>query len=315
MTTYVIRRLLILPLLLLGITLVVFILIQFAPGDPIAAQYGLKLAEADPAKIERLKEEMGLNDPIMVQYGNYLLRLVQGDMGQSITSKISVVEEISARFPATLELAITSMVLIILFSIPLGVLAALKRGTLIDNLLMGASLFGVSIPGFWFGIMSILVFGLWLGWLPISGRGNGPIFARLEYLILPSFTLAIGIMGINSRLVRSSMLEVLDLDYIRTAKAKGLKPGKVITRHAIRNALIPVVTVLAMQFASLLGGAVIIETIFAWPGIGRLAVNGIWRRDYPIIMGTVLVFSFVFILANLLVDILYTFLDPRIRYE
>ena len=315
MTTYVIRRLLILPLLLLGITLVVFILIQFAPGDPIAAQYGLKLAEADPVKIERLRDEMGLNDPIMVQYGRYLLRLVQGDMGQSITSKIPVVEEIEARFPATIELALTSMIMIILFSIPLGVLAALKRGTLVDNLLMGASLFGVSIPNFWFGIMSILVFGLWLGWLPISGRGDGPLFSRIQYLVLPSFTLAISIMGINSRLVRSSMLEILGLDYIRTARAKGLNPTKVITRHAIRNALIPVVTMLAMQFAGLLGGAVIVETIFAWPGIGRLAVNGIWRRDYPVIMGTVLVFSFVFILANLLVDILYTFLDPRIRYE
>ena len=253
MTTYVIRRLLILPLLLLGITLVVFILIQFAPGDPIAAQYGLKLAEADPVKIERLRDEMGLNDPIMVQYGRYLLRLVQGDMGQSITSKIPVVEEIEARFPATIELALTSMIMIILFSIPLGVLAALKRGTLVDNLLMGASLFGVSIPNFWFGIMSILVFGLWLGWLPISGRGDGPLFSRIQYLVLPSFTLAISIMGINSRLVRSSMLEILGLDYIRTARAKGLNPTKVITRHAIRNALIPVVTMLAMQFAAFIG--------------------------------------------------------------
>lgn len=206
------------------------------------------------------------------------------------------------------------MIMLVIVSIPLGVLAALKRGSLIDNILMAGALFGVSIPSFWFGIMAILVFGLWMGWLPISGRGDGSVFARLEYLVLPSFTLAIGMMGIVSRMVRSSILEVLQLDYIRTARAKGLKFRTVITRHAIRNAMIPIITVLGLQFASLLGGAIIIETIFAWPGIGRLAVNAIWRRDYPVIMGTVLVFSFTFILANLLVDLLYTVLDPRIRY-
>jgi peptide/nickel transport system permease protein len=315
MTTYIIRRLLILPLLMLGISLIVFILIQLAPGDPIAAQYGLKLAEADPVKIERLREQLGLNDPIMVQYGRYLLRLVKGDLGQSLTTRTPVIEEISSRYPATMELAFTAMILVVIVSVPLGVLAALRRGTLVDNFLMAGALFGVSIPNFWFGIMSILVFGLWLGWLPIAGRGDGPLFQRLSYLVLPAFTLAIGLMGIISRLVRSSMLEVLGLDYIRTAYAKGVRPRLVIVRHAVRNALIPVITVLGLQFAGLLGGAIIIETIFAWPGIGRLAVNAIWRRDYPVIMGTVLIFSFTFILANLIVDILYTVLDPRIRYE
>jgi len=315
MTTYIIRRLLILPLLMLGISLIVFILIQLAPGDPIAAQYGLKLAEADPVKIERLREQLGLNDPIMVQYGRYLLRLVKGDLGQSLTTRTPVIEEISSRYPATMELAFTAMILVVIVSVPLGVLAALRRGTLVDNFLMAGALFGVSIPNFWFGIMSILVFGLWLGWLPIAGRGDGPLFQRLSYLVLPAFTLAIGLMGIISRLVRSSMLEVLGLDYIRTAHAKGVRPRLVIVRHAVRNALIPVITVLGLQFASLLGGAIIIETIFAWPGIGRLAVNAIWRRDYPVIMGTVLIFSFTFILANLIIDILYTVLDPRIRYE
>jgi peptide/nickel transport system permease protein len=315
MTTYIIRRLLILPLLMLGISLIVFILIQMAPGDPIAAQYGLKLAEADPVKIERLRNELGLNDPILVQYGRYLLRLVKGDLGQSLTTRTPVIEEISSRYPATMELAFSAMLLVVIISVPLGVLAALKRGTLMDNFLMAGALFGVSIPNFWFGIMSILVFGLWLGWLPIAGRGDGPLFQRLQYLVLPAFTLAIGLMGINSRLVRSSMLEVLGLDYIRTAYAKGVRPRLVIVRHAVRNALIPVITVLGLQFANLLGGAIIIETIFAWPGIGRLAVNAIWRRDYPVIMGTVLIFSFTFILANLIIDVLYTVLDPRIGYE
>jgi peptide/nickel transport system permease protein len=306
---------LILPLLMLGISLIVFILIQMAPGDPIAAQYGLKLAEADPVKIERLRNELGLNDPILVQYGRYLLRLVKGDLGQSLTTRTPVIEEISSRYPATMELAFSAMLLVVIISVPLGVLAALKRGTLMDNFLMAGALFGVSIPNFWFGIMSILVFGLWLGWLPIAGRGDGPLFQRLQYLVLPAFTLAIGLMGINSRLVRSSMLEVLGLDYIRTAYAKGVRPRLVIVRHAVRNALIPVITVLGLQFANLLGGAIIIETIFAWPGIGRLAVNAIWRRDYPVIMGTVLIFSFTFILANLIIDVLYTVLDPRIGYE
>ena len=315
MTTYILRRLMILPLLMLGISLVVFIMVQLAPGDPIAAQYGLKLSEVEPEKIERLREELGLNDPIMVQYGRYIWRLLQGDMGMSLTSHTPVFKEIVARYPATMELAIVSMIMVVLISVPLGVLASLKRASLMDNFLMAGALFGVSIPSFWFGIMAILVFGLWLGWLPISGRGSGPFLSRLEYLLLPSLTLAIGLMGIVSRMVRSSMLEVLSLDYIRTAYAKGVHPVVVIIKHAIRNALIPVVTVLGLQFAGLLGGAIIIETIFAWPGIGRLAVNAIWRRDFPVVMGTVLVFSFTFILANLFVDILYTVLDPRIRYE
>lgn len=315
MTTYIIRRLLVLPLLMLGISLVVFILVQLAPGDPIASQYGLKLAELDPVQVEKLREDLGLNDPVMVQYGRYLLRLLQGDLGQSLTTRTPVIKEISARYPATMELAFTAMIMVILVAVPLGVIAALRRATLVDNFLMAGALFGVSIPGFWFGIMSILVFGLWLDWLPIAGRGDGALFERLEYLVLPSFTLAIALMGIVSRMVRSSMLEVLGLDYIRTAHAKGVRPTTVLSRHAIRNALIPVVTVLGLQFAGLLGGAIIIETIFAWPGVGRLAVNAIWRRDYPVIMGTVLIFSFTFILANLLVDILYTILDPRIRYN
>ena len=235
-------------------------------------------------------------------------------MGQSITSRTPVLDEIAARFPATLELAALGMLMTVVVAVPLGVFAAIKRGSLFDNVLMAGALFGVSIPSFWFGVMVILVFGLWLGWLPISGRGDGPIYQRLEYLVLPSLTLAIGLMGIVSRMVRSSVIEVLGLDYIRTARAKGLKSRTVLVRHAIRNALIPVITIMGLQFAGLLGGAIIIETIFAWPGIGRLAVNAIWRRDYPVIMGTVLIFSFTFILANLLVDILYTVLDPRIRY-
>jgi len=315
MVNYIIRRLLLVPFLLIGITIVVFILIRLAPGDPIAAQYGLKLSEADPARIARLREELGLNAPLGVQYFRYLKNLLHGDMGQSLTTRVAVIDEIKARFPATLELTLASMFIAVIFSIPLGIIAALKRGSLVDNGLMAFSLFGVSMPSFWLGIMLILIFSLWLNWVPTSGRGDGPIWERLEYLILPAITLGFAIMGLNSRIMRSSMLEVLGQDYIRTAHAKGQKPRIVLTRHAVRNALIPVVTIFGIQFAGLLGGAVIIEMIFAWPGLGRLAVNATMRRDYPLIMGTVLLFSFVYIIANLLVDILYTVIDPRIRFE
>jgi ABC-type dipeptide/oligopeptide/nickel transport system permease component len=315
MINYVIRRVMIIPVLLIGITLVVFLLIQFAPGDPIMAQYGLNLAQADPAKIARVRAELGLDDPIMVQYGRYLWNLLHGNMGQSITTKTPVFEEMMARFPATLELTIASMFIVIIFSIPLGIVAALKRGSLIDNILMAFSLFGVSMPSFWLGIMLILIFGLWLGWLPIAGRGDGSLLHRLPNLVLPAVTLGFAIMGLNSRIMRSSMLEVLGQDYVRTAHAKGVASGIVLRRHALRNALIPILTLMGVQFAGLLGGAVIIEMIFAWPGIGRLAVNATFRRDYPVIMGTVLVFAFIFIIANLLVDILYTVVDPRIRLD
>ena len=315
MLNYILRRLLLVPLLLIGITLVVFVLIQLAPGDPVTAQYGLKLAEADPVRIERLRQELGLNDPIMVQYFRYLLNLLRGDFGMSLTTRTPVLTEIAARFPATLELTLAAMVIVIVFSIPLGIIAALKRGSLIDNGLMAFSLFGVSMPAFWLGIMLILLFSLTLGWLPTSGRGSGPLLERLEYMVLPAVTLGFAIMGLNSRIMRSSMIEVLNQDYIRTAHGKGQKRAVVIVRHALRNALIPILTLFGVQFASLLGGAVIIEMIFAWPGLGRLAVNATLRRDYPVIMGTVLLFSFFYLISSLIVDIIYTFVDPRIRYE
>jgi ABC-type dipeptide/oligopeptide/nickel transport system permease component len=222
---------------------------------------------------------------------------------------------LKSRFPATLELTIASMIIVIVFSIPMGIIAALNRGSPLDNGLMAFSLLGVSMPSFWLGIMLILLFSLTLGWLPTSGRGTGPIFDRLEYLILPAITLGFAIMGLNSRIMRSSMLEVLDQDYIRTANAKGQKRNLVITRHALRNALIPILTLFGVQFASLLGGAVIIEMIFAWPGLGRLAVNATMRRDYPLIMGSVLLLSFFYLISSLLVDFLYTIVDPRIRFS
>jgi len=312
---YILQRLLLLVPLLLGISILTFFLIHLAPGDPIATQFGLNPRGMDPKTIERMRQELGLNDPLPMQYLRYLGHLLQGDMGRSLTTKTAVSQEIFARLPATIQLTLASMLVVLLVAVPLGVVSAVKRGSLLDNLCMGGALLGVSMPSFWFGIMLMLLFSLKLGLLPSTGRGDGTAAGMLKALIMPATTLGTGLMGLVTRMTRSSMLEVLGQDYMRTARAKGLPPWLVLLRHGLRNALIPVITIVGLQFASLLGGAVIIETIFAWPGIGRLAVNAIWRRDYPVIMGTVLMFSVVFVLTNLLVDVMYTLIDPRIRYD
>lgn len=315
MQQYILRRLLILFPLLLAISLVTFFLINMAPGDPISAKFGLEIKDLEPERIEQIREELGLNDPLPVQYLRYLGNLLRGDMGQSLTTKRPVSKEILSRFPATLQLTAAAMLFVLLVAIPLGIISAVKRGSLVDNLCMAGGLLGVSMPSFWFGIMLMILFTLKLGWLPSTGRGDGTFFGTLEALIMPAVTLGTGMMGLVTRLMRSSMLEILGQDYMRTAHAKGLRPRVVLIRHGMRNALIPVMTVIGGQFASLLGGAVIIESVFAWPGIGRLAIDSISRRDYPVIMGTVLVFAVTFVLVNLLVDILYTVVDPRIRYD
>ncbi|MCZ7571334.1 MAG: ABC transporter permease [Ardenticatenaceae bacterium] len=314
MVKYVTQRLLLLIPLLLAVSLVTFVLIQLVPGDPVAAQYGLDPEGMDPQRIQEIRQELGLNDPLPVQYVHYLGRVLHGDLGRSISTKRPVGPDILQRFPATMELAIASMIVVVLIAIPLGIISAQKRGSWLDNLAMTASLFGVSMPSFWVGVMLILLFALKLGWLPSVGRGTG-VGGTVKSLILPALTLGTGLAGLVTRITRSSMLEVLSQDYMRTAHAKGLSYRAVLIRHGLPNALIPVITVLGVQFASLLSGAVIVETIFAWPGIGRFAVDAIWRRDYPVIMGTVLVFATIFVLANLAVDILYVFLDPRIRYD
>jgi len=312
---YIFQRLLLLIPLLLAISVLTFFLIHVAPGDPIATQFGMNLKQLEPERIEAIREELGLNDPLPVQYLRYLANLLQGDLGRSLTTHAPVSEEILSRLPATIQLTVASMLVVLLVAVPLGILSAVNRGSLVDNLCMGGALLGVSMPSFWFGIMLMLLFSLKLGLLPTGGRGDGTLAGALKALIMPALTLGTGMMGLVARLTRSSMLEVLGQDYMRTAYAKGLIPRVVLIRHGLRNALIPVVTVVGVQFASLLGGAVITETIFAWPGIGRLAVTAISRRNYPVIMGTVLVFSVTFVLANLIVDILYTFIDPRIRYD
>jgi ABC-type dipeptide/oligopeptide/nickel transport system permease component len=292
-----------------------FFLVHLAPGDPIATQFGMNMKRMEPERIEAIREELGLNDPLAVQYLRYLGNLLNGDMGQSLTTKKPVLDEISARLPATIQLTLAAMFVSLLLAIPLGILSAVKRGSIVDKLGMSGALLGVSMPSFWVGIMLMLLFSLQLGWLPSSGRGDGTTVGTIKALILPALTLGMALMGLTTRLMRSSMLEVLGQDYMQTARAKGLRSTIVLNRHGLRNALIPVVTIVGLQFASLLGGAVIVETIFAWPGIGRLAVNAILRRDYPVIMGTVLVFAVVFILMNLLVDLFYTLIDPRINFD
>jgi peptide/nickel transport system permease protein len=312
---YIVTRLVVLVPLLLGVSILTFILVHLAPGDPVSTQFGLDPKGLDKESMDKLREDLGLNDPLPVQYWNYLRNLLRGDMGNSITTRTPVSKEILSRLPATIELALAAIILVLLISIPLGILSAVKRGSITDNLAMGAALLGVSMPSFWFGIMLMLLLSLQLGWLPSGGRGDGTFVGGLKALIMPALTLAVGMMGLVTRIMRSSMLEILGQDYMRTANAKGLTPRLVLIRHGLRNALIPVLTIIGIQFAALLGGTIIVETIFSWPGIGRLAVNAIWRRDYPVIMGTVLVFSATFVLVNLLVDILYTIVDPRIRYD
>jgi peptide/nickel transport system permease protein len=312
---YLFRRLIVVPFLLLGVATVVFALFQFTPGDPLVGRFGLQITNMDPATIQRMRDDLGLDDPVPVQYLRYMGNLLRGDLGTSITTRAPVLEEISARTGATLELALVSFALIVVCSIPLGLLAALKRGSIIDRFLMGTALFGFSVPAFWLGTMLILLFAIQFRLLPTSGRGEGLLFERLEYLVLPALTVSLGAIGYNSRIVRSAVLEIVNQMYITTARSKGLHPRRVTFRHLLPNTLIPVVTLMGVQFAGLLGGAAIIETIFAWPGMGRLAINAIGRRDYPLILGTTLVFSVIYILINLVVDLLYLVIDPRIRLE
>jgi peptide/nickel transport system permease protein len=312
---HILRRLLTLPPILLGISLVTFLMAHWAPGDPVMAQMGLNPRGLEPQTLDRLREELGLNDPLPVQYAHYLGRLLRGDLGRSLTTRAPVSREILARLPATLELSLAAFALVLLVAIPLGVVSATHRGSLVDHLSRTGALFGVSMPAFWLGLVLVLLFSLKLGWLPTSGRGDGTPWGHLKALILPAATLAVGMVGLVLRTMRSSLLEVLSQDYVRTAHAKGLAPRGVLVRHCLRNALLPVITVMAMQWAGLLGGAVVVETVFGWPGIGRLAVNAVWRRDYPVIVGTALLLSVVVLLINLAVDILYVAANPRIRYE
>jgi peptide/nickel transport system permease protein len=304
MLSYFLQRLSGACLVVLGVVSIVFLLIHLVPGDPIEIMLGESASAADR---EALRAALGLDRPVQVQYLHYLGNLLQLDLGTSIHYRQPVVALLQARIPATGLLAGVTLLLTVLLALPLGILAAVRHNTLWDSGAMGFSLLGVSIPNFWLGPLLIMVFSLWLGWLPVSGQGG---FASV---VLPALTLGTGLAAVLSRMVRSSMLEILHEDYLRTARAKGVTPLRVILHHALRNALLPVITLLGLQLGALLAGAVITETVFSWPGIGLLTIESIQSRDYPVVQACVLLISVTYVMVNLLTDLAYAWIDPRIR--
>jgi peptide/nickel transport system permease protein len=301
-----VSRMLQFVVVLFGVTLLVFSLVRVVPGDPV------KLLLGDQATEEQIRETRaayGLDRPLLLQYAYYVRDLFRGDFGDSLRQKQPVVKLILEALPATLQLAAVSITLSIAVGVPLGVITALRKGSVLDSSLMTLSLIGQAMPTFWWGIVLITVFAVAFRLLPTSGTGS------VQQLILPAVSLATYITSLIVRLTRSAMIEVLGQDYIRTAKAKGLAPQRILFTHALKNASIPIATVIGLQFGNLLGGAVIVETVFAWPGIGLLALNAINNRDYPLLQAIVLLSAVVFLAINMLIDFLYVYLDPRIRYR
>jgi dipeptide transport system permease protein len=318
----------------LGVTLLTFALIRLAPGDPVLLMAGER--GMDPVRYAAMKAELGLDKPLLVQYVHYMGDVLHGDLGRSIITREPVLHEFLTLFPATIELSLTAILFAIVLGLPAGIIAAVRRGSIFDHGLMGLSLTGYSMPIFWWGILAILLFSQLLGWTPVSGRisymyfiepvtgfllidsllaGDGAAFrSALHYLILPAIVLGTVPLAIIARMTRSSMLEVLNEDYIRTARAKGLPPQWVIGVHALRNALIPVITVIGLQVGLLMTGAILTETVFSWPGVGKWLVESIRRRDYPVLQGGVLLVASIVMLVNLLVDVLYGLINPRIRH-
>jgi len=302
---YIFRRLLLAIPVLIGVSILVFAIIRFIPGDPARAIAGV---HASPQYIEQVRRDLLLDEGLHVQYYVYLTNLLQGDMGRSTFTGRPVTTELMARFPNTLVLASAAMVIAIIVGMSAGIVSATRRYSLFDNASMLFALFGVAAPVFWLGIMFQLLFSVHLGWFPSGGIGTW------KHLVLPALTLGLATTALIARITRSSMLDVLGQDYITTARSKGLVERVVVYKHALKNALIPVVTVMGLQFGTLLGGAVLTETVFSWPGVGRLMVDSILARDYPVVQGAVLLLAVFFVLINLVVDVIYAFLDPRISY-
>lgn len=333
MTSYIIRRLLSLIPTLLGVSIIVFLFLRMIPGDPALALAGEHASEAN---VERIREEFGLNKPLYEQYLTYMGRVLRGDLGRSVFNKRYVTDELRARFPATLELSACALMVAMIVGLPAGIISATKRNSIFDNAAMVGSLLGISMPIFWLGLMLNWFFAVRLGWLPSVTRldsgielqritnliivdslltGNAEALLNgIKHLILPSVALGTIPMAIIARMTRSAMLEVLEQDYVRTARAKGLAERVVTLKHALKNAMLPVITILGLQVGLLLSGAVLTETIFAWPGIGRWLYLSILARDYPIVQGMALFITFLFLMVNLLVDLSYALVDPRIRY-
>ncbi|HEY7171315.1 MAG TPA: nickel ABC transporter permease [Vicinamibacterales bacterium] len=306
MTRFVLRRLLLTLPVLLGVATLVFSLIHLVPGDPVEAMLG---ESASPVDVADMRARLGLDRPFLVQYASFMAGAVRGDLGRSLRTSEPVTSAIAARMPATLELAVAAMIIAVVIAIPLGILAAVRAGTRVDHAATTLALIGISMPNFWLGPLLAIVFAVELGWLPVSGRGT------LAHLVLPAVTLGASLAAIVARMTRASMIEELRELYVLSARARGLSRARAVLRHAFRNSLIPIVTVLGLQFGSVLTGAIITETIFAWPGVGRLLVQSITARDYPAVQGCILLIAITYVSVNLLVDVLYGVLDPRIRYE
>ncbi len=334
MLQFLLKRLALVIPAFFGVTLLTFALIHLIPGDPVLLMAGER--GIAPERHEELRREMGLDRPMVIQYLHYIGGVFQGDLGKSLISKKPVMEEFLTLFPATIELSLCAMIFAVTIGLPAGILAAVRRGTVFDHSVMAVSLTGYSMPIFWWGLLLILLFSVQLGWTPVSGRISalywvdtvtgfmlidsllsdeaGAFTSAVRHLILPSIVLGTIPLAVIARMTRSATLEVLREDYIRTARAKGLSPMRVIGLHALRNALIPVITVIGLQVGVLLAGAILTETIFAWPGVGKWLVESIGRRDYPAVQGGILLVATVVILVNLVVDILYGVINPRIRH-
>jgi len=306
MLSYLIKRLFSTIPVLIGISLLLFFMLRLLPGDPAQVLAGQM---ATPAEIENIRQQLGLDRPIYEQYANYLSRLVRFDLGRSARTQNPVTQEIWARLPNTLLLAVVAILLACLFGIPAGIISAVKPYSWIDYLVTTSALFGMSMPVFWLGLMLVVLFSVILKWLPAGGTGSW------QHVILPSITLAAFVVAFIARMTRSTMLETLSQDFTTTARSKGLQERVVVIKHAFKNAMIPIITVVGLQFGLLLGGAVLTETVFAWPGLGRLIVDSILARDYPVIQGTILIFGLLYIMVNLAVDLIYALVDPRIRYD
>lgn len=306
MHKYIIRRLLLLIPVMLGVAFIIFTIMFFTPGDPAAMILGER---APAAEVAALRTQMGLDDPFIVQFFNFVKNALRGDFGRSLVTKQPVARELFARFPATMQLSAAAVIIAVVMGIPIGIISATKQYSAFDMISMVIALLGVSMPNFWQGLMMILIFSITLRWLPSSGYGT------LRHLLMPALTIGTSTAAVITRMTRSSMLEVIRQDYIRTARAKGLSERVVINRHALKNALIPIVTVIGLQFGYLLGGAVLTESIFSWPGVGRLMVEAIRMKDYPQVRGGGLLLALTFSVINLAVDILYAYIDPRIKAQ
>ena len=305
MKSFILKRLFHSIFVLIGISVVVFIILHLT-GDPAAL---LMPMDATPEQVAQFRKEMGFTDPVIVQYWRFFKGTLHGDFGQSFRHSQPALDLVLERMPATIQLTFAALVIALLIAIPVGIISAIQRNSILDHIGMTGALLGQSTPVFWLGIMLILIFSVTLQWFPSSGRGG------IQHLILPAVTLGMFSMARTARMMRSSMLEVLGQEYMKTAKAKGLTPRAVILKHALKNASIPVVTIVGMELGTLLGGAVITETIFAWPGVGRLAIQAIYNRDYPVVQASVFILASIFVLVNLMVDLIYTYLDPRVKLE